>query len=422
MPAWQFLGSLDTFSMISLFWYMLVLEVPRYVLGAIVIGFAGHCPPLPLTLHVNPTISVLLVGHNEATALRPCVLALAEQTVMRNRSQVQIVVVDDGSTDGMLRIARDLRTAGLVDDLLHVTMRGGKSAAVNLGLTVCRGEIVMILDIDTTLDRDALERLLPYFADPRVGGVGGDLGVRNAGASLITRCQQIEYLIGISLGRRIGDLLGLLTIVSGAFGAFRRSAVLGVGGQDVEVGEDADLTMMLRRAGWRIRFAPDAHALTQAPETIAGLISQRLRWDRALVTIWFRKYRGTLNPFQSNFRLRDAVALLDVLLFQLVAASVFPVYVVWLWSSLGCFGFTVLAAILTGYIVLDLLALSLAASLAVEPLRTVRLLVWLPVTIMVQVGLLRPVRLIAIGQELLLRSSYRDQYVPTRVMRQVERV
>ena len=74
----------------------------------------------------------------------------------------------------------------------------------------------MILDIDTTLDRDALERLLPYFADPRVGGVGGDLGVRNAGASLITRCQQIEYLIGISLGRRIGDLLGLLTIVSGA--------------------------------------------------------------------------------------------------------------------------------------------------------------------------------------------------------------
>jgi poly-beta-1,6-N-acetyl-D-glucosamine synthase len=335
MPAWQFLGSLDIFSMISLFWYMLVLEVPRYCLGAIVIGFTGHRRPLPLTLHVNPTISVLLVGHNEATALRPCVLALAEQTVMRNRLQVQIVVVDDGSTDGMLRIADDLRAAGLVDDLLHVAMRGGKSAAVNLGLTVCRCEIVVILDIDTTLDRDALEGLLPYFADPRVGGVGGDLGVRNAGASLITRCQQIEYLIGISLGRRIGDLLGLLTIVSGAFGAFRRSAVLGVGGQDVEVGEDADLTMMLRRAGWRIRFAPDAHALTQAPETVAGLISQRLRWDRALVTIWFRKYRGALNPFQSNFRLRDAAALLDVLLFQLVAASVFPVYVVWLWSSLG---------------------------------------------------------------------------------------
>ena len=339
MPAWQFLGSLDTVSMISLLWYMLVLEVPRYCLGAVVIGFTGHYRPLPLTLHVNPTISVLLVGHNEATALRPCVLALAEQTVMLNRSQVQIVVVDDGSTDSMRRIAGDLRAAGLVDDLLHVAVRGGKSAAVNLGLTVCRGEILVILDIDTTLDRDALEQLLPYFADPRVGGVGGDLGVRNAGANLVTRCQQIEYLIAISLGRRIGDLLGLLTIVSGAFGAFRRSAVLGVGRQDAEVGEDADLTMKLRRAGWRIRFAPDAHGLTRVPETIAGLISQRLRWDRGLVTIWLRKYRSTLNPFQGNFRLRDVVALLDVLLLQLVAASVFPVYVLWLWSNLGTFGF-----------------------------------------------------------------------------------
>ena len=70
---------------------------------------------------------------------------------------------------------------------------------------------------------------------------------------------------------------------------------------------------------------------------------------------------------------------------------------------------------------LDLLALAVAASLAVEPLRAVRLLVWLPVTIIVQVGLLRAVRLIAVAQELLLRSSYRDQYVPTRVMRQAER-
>ena len=96
---------------------------------------------------------------------------------------------------------------------------------------MCRGEIVVILDIDTTLDRDALEMLVPYFSDPRVGGVGGDLGVRNGGASVVTRCQQIEYLIAISLGRRIGDLLGLLTIVSGAFGAFRRCAVLGVGGR-----------------------------------------------------------------------------------------------------------------------------------------------------------------------------------------------
>ena len=78
-------------------------------------------------------------------------------------------------------------TAGLIDDLLHVAMRGGKSAGSQSRPQMCRGDIVVILDIDTTLDRDALESLVPYFSDPRVGGVGGDLGVANGGASVVTR-------------------------------------------------------------------------------------------------------------------------------------------------------------------------------------------------------------------------------------------
>lgn len=106
----------------------------------------------------------------------------------------------------------------------------------------------MISDIDTTFDRDAFAELLGYFSDPRVGAVSGNLGVRNTSASLITRHQAIEYAIGLSLGRCIADSLGTLTVVSGAFGAFRHAAIDQVGGQDVEVGEDADLTMKLRRA------------------------------------------------------------------------------------------------------------------------------------------------------------------------------
>ena len=406
----------------SLLWYMLVLEVPRYCLGAIVIGFAGHRRPLPLTLHVNPTISLLLVGHNEATALRPCVLALAEQSVMLNRSQVQIVVVDDGSTDSMLRIARDLRAAGLVDDLLHVAMRGGKSAAVNLGLTMCRGEIVVILDIDTTLDRDALERLLPYFADPRVGGVGGDLGVRNA------RREPGHALPADRISHR--DLSGP---------ADRRSA----GPVDDRLRRVRRVPSQRGPGGWRAGrrgrrgCRPDDEA---APRRLAHPLRTRCtRPDpragnhrgtdltAAALGPWPRdnlapKIPRHTQPVPGQLPSARRGAVLDVLLFQLVAALVFPVYVLWLWSNLGAFGFSVLAATLTGYILLDLLAFSVAASLAAEPLRAVRLLVWLPFYIVVQVGLLRPVRLIEITQELLLRSSYRDQYVPTRVMRQVERV
>jgi len=413
MQAWLYFRSLDTLSLVSLFWFMVLLEVPRYSFGAIVVALDAVWRRSPLPGYWRPTISVLLVGHNEAHALRRCVLALAEQSVMLQRAQVQIVVVDDGSTDGMLGIARRLRDEKLIDEILRVETRGGKSAGVNFGLTVCRGEIVVILDVDTTLDRDAIEALLPYFGDPRVGAVG---------ASLVTRHQQIEYLITISLGRRIGDLLGTLSIVSGAFGAFRRSAVLGVGGQDTEVGEDADLTMKLRRAGWRIRFAPEARAMTIVPDTMPGLIAQRLRWDRGVVTIWLRKFRGVFDARSAAFRLIDVAALLDVLSFQFVLTLVFPIYILWLYYYFDTFALSIMGATLIGYAAMDLLALTVAASLVVGLHHVIGLLLYMPVYAVVQMCVMRPVRLTAILQELVLRSSYRDPYVPAHVMRQVEQV
>jgi poly-beta-1,6-N-acetyl-D-glucosamine synthase len=422
MQAWWYFRSLDTVSLVSMFWFMVVLELPRYSFATVVVGLDALWRRLPAPLRWPPTVSILLVGHNEARVLRRCVVALAEQSVMLRRSQVQIVVVDDGSTDEMTAIARRLRDENLIDDVLHVRVRGGKSAGVNLGLTVCRGEIVVILDIDTTLDRHAIEMLLPYFADPRVGGVGGDMGVGNASASLVTRHQEIEYLISISLGRRIGDLLGTLSIISGAFGAFRRSAILGVGGQDTEVGEDADLTMKLRRAGWRIRFAPEARALTNVPETMPGLIAQRLRWDRGVVTIWLRKFRGVFDPRAATFRLIDVLALVDVLLFQFVLTLMFPIYMGWLWYHFDTFSLSIVGATLIGYIVMDILALTVAAGLTTDLGRALGLLIYLPVYAVLQMTVMRQVRLIAILQELLLRSSYRDPYVPARVMSQVERV
>jgi cellulose synthase/poly-beta-1,6-N-acetylglucosamine synthase-like glycosyltransferase len=258
------------------------------------------------------------------------------------------------------------------------------------------------------------------FVDPRVGAVSGDLGVRNAATSLITRYQGIEYAIGISLGRRVGDMLGTMPVVSGAFGAFRRRAVLSVGAQDVEVGEDADLTMKLRRAGWQIRFAPTARALTVVPETIPLLIAQRLRWDRGLVTVWLRKFRGAFDPRQVNFSLREVAALLDVLVFQIVLALAFPAYVIWLFYRLCDLALPLLGATLVGYAVLDLFAFIAAAAVRRESV--LPLLPYLPLYTLLQVSLIRTVRLVAIIQELIFRSSYRDPYVPARVMRQVERV
>lgn len=248
----------------------------------------------------------------------------------------------------------------------------------------------------------------------------GNLGVRNASVSLIARHQAIEYCIGISLGRRIMEALGILSIVSGAFGAFRRTAIEDVGRQDVEVGEDADLTMKLRRAGWRIRFAPDARALTDVPTSLSALTAQRLRWDRGLITIWVRKFRGALNPRRPEFRLADAMAIIDILFFQIALALAFPIYVVWLFYTAGDLAITVLAATVIVYAVLDFFTVMVAGAFNVGWPHG--FLIYVPFYTLTQISIVRMVRIFAILQELIFRSSYRDPYVPRQVMQVVEKV
>jgi len=180
--------------------------------------------------------------------------------------------------------------------------------------------------------------------------------------------------------------------------------------------------MKLRRAGWQIRFAPQARAFTDVPQTMPALIAQRLRWDRGLITIWLRKFRGELDPRPASFRPVNLFALLDVLLFQIGLAGVLPVYLVWLFYYFGSFAVTVIGATLIGYIAITLLGFTVAAAFNGDSAVAWRLLPYVPLHILVQIGVMRPVRLVALAQEFLFRSSYRDPYVPGRVMRQAERV
>jgi poly-beta-1,6-N-acetyl-D-glucosamine synthase len=162
--------------------------------------------------------------------------------------------------------------------------------------------------------------------------------------------------------------------------------------------------------------------MTNVPETTPALIGQRLRWDRGIVTIWFRKFRSVFDPRAATFRLIDVLALLDVLLFQMILTLSFPIYVIWLWYYFDTFALTIIGATLVGYVTMDLLALAVAATLVGDLRRGLGLLIYLPAFAVMQMCLMRQVRLIAVLQELFLRSSYHDPYVPARVMRQVERI
>jgi poly-beta-1,6-N-acetyl-D-glucosamine synthase len=423
MTVLSFLSSLDLTTFVLLFWYTAVLDLPRYTIGALIVAIAAMFSPPRRRSHLAslPSVSILLVGHNEEKVLRTCVASLWEQTIAQQGGPpMEVIVVDDGSIDAMYDVARGLLARGFIHKAFRLHYRGGKSAGVNLAIGAAKNDIVIIADIDTTFDRDAFEIMLGYFDDPAVGAVSGNIGVRNADASLVARHQAIEYCIGISLGRRIMDVLGILSIVSGAFGAFRRHALDEVGRQDVEVGEDADLTMKLRRAGWRIRFAPEARALTDVPVTLTQLTGQRMRWDRGLITIWTRKFRSALDPRRVTFQIADAMVIADILLFQIGLALVFPVYMVWLFYSVGDLAITVIVTTLIAYAVLDLLAFVTAAAL--DGGRLLGLAVYMPFYTAMQISIMRLIRIVAILQELIFRSSYRDPYVPERVMQVVEQV
>jgi poly-beta-1,6-N-acetyl-D-glucosamine synthase len=235
-PSFDLLMALDSADLILLFWFTLIFDLPRYFISVAVIVLIPRkqLPPLRLTN------SAIVAGHNEAMSLRACVESIEAD---------QIVIVDDGSTDAMWEVAQTLLSEGLAHAAIRLPVRSSKPAAINAGLESCTGEIIFIVDADTILDRGAIAAALPYFADPKVGGVSCDLKIRNEEASLITRFQAIEYATSITIGKQIADMLGILPNVSGACGAFRRSALLQVGGLGIEVAEDADLSMNLRRHG-----------------------------------------------------------------------------------------------------------------------------------------------------------------------------
>ena len=392
MISLDFLLSLDPISIALLFWFTLLFDVPRYVIGLAVISFLGRkkLPPIRLTT------SAIVAGHNEARAIRRCVELIEAD---------QIVVVDDGSTDGMCQIVHQLKAEGLVDKVFCLPVRSSKITAINLALAECTGEIVLIIDADTMLAPGAIAEALPYFADPEVGGVCCNLKVANESVSLTTRFQAIEYAISISMGRQVSDALDLLPNISGAFGAIRRSALQHVGGLDMEVAEDAALTMKLRQAGYKIRFAPEAVARTNVPETLTALTLQRFRWDAGLITIWCRRWIGNISPLSPNFRLIEALLILDVIWFSVALPLALPVYLVWLWNNIGEFSFTLLGAIFFGLAALD----ALVCVLVRLPLR---LFPYLPLYTLMQNLVMRPVRLIAILGELIFVTSRRDSYIP----------
>ncbi len=234
------------------------------------------------------TVSVILAAYNEAPVIARTVRAVLDSKV----APLEVIVIDDGSSDD---------TAGTVTQAFAGEPRvrvlrqanAGKASALNRGIAVATGELLVCLDADTLFTPETLGRLVAHFDDARVGAVAGNVKVGNR-INVWTRWQALEYITSQNLDRRAYALLDAITVVPGAVGAWRKSAVEAVGGFVSDtLAEDMDLTWRLRRAGWRIENDTTALGFTEAPDSLPTLYRQRFRWSfGTLQCLW--KHRGAL--------------------------------------------------------------------------------------------------------------------------------
>ena len=408
-----FLLSQSGESLLRLFWFVAIFEIPRYMLGFIAVAVLSFRPKTVRPGAVDDHgITVLIAGHNEEDSIERCVWSLREQS----RPPNEIIVVSDGSTDRMPEKLRQMQERGLIDEAHCTQVRSGKSAAVNLALGRATGDVVVIVDCDCTFDRQALKRIVEPFADPRTGAVAGNILVGNAGCTLITAFQAIEYLISISQGKQAADLTDQMSCVSGAFGAFRRVAIDRVGGLDAGGGEDLDLTLRLRKVGWRTLFASEALCYTNVPETLAVLVRQRFRWERDALQLRYRKHRDMLNPFSARFSTGDLLHEIDFAVFNVAAAIVFPIYLLWLFATYGSLALIILVGAQVGMLVLDGITFVMAA-LITPKANALGLAPYVVGYSLFNGFVMRFVRLAAYVQEWVVEASYSDTYVPGKVHR-----
>ncbi|MFB9236671.1 glycosyltransferase [Plantactinospora siamensis] len=233
---------------------------------------------------VTEPVSVVVPAYNEREGIAATLRSLAA-----NDHPLEIIVVDDGSTDGTADIADGL---GLPNVRVVRKANGGKASALNAGIALARYELLVMVDADTVFEPDSIRRLVQPFADDRTGAVAGNVKVGNR-ASLLGLWQHIEYVIGFNLDRRLYDTLGCMPTVPGAIGAFRRRAVLAAGGMTADtLAEDTDITMALLRDGWRVVYEPTARAWTEAPATLTELWRQRYRWSYGTMQAMWKHRRA----------------------------------------------------------------------------------------------------------------------------------
>jgi cellulose synthase/poly-beta-1,6-N-acetylglucosamine synthase-like glycosyltransferase len=236
----------------------------------------------------SPAFSVLIPARNEVDLLPRLLDALLQQDYPQH--QVEILVLEDGSTDGTVEVCHAYaRRSGGRMRLLRGRRSEGKPAALNRALPLLRGEIVAVFDADNVPEPDCLRQAAACFTDPSVSAVQGRTMAINPDVNMLTKFVALEEAVWFEAFIRGKDALQLFVHLKGSCQFIRRDALVAVGGwREGHLAEDMEISARLTEAGHRIQYSPAVRAWQETPESVAAMFHQRVRWYRGSMEVALR--------------------------------------------------------------------------------------------------------------------------------------
>lgn len=321
---------------------------------------------LDYNLKYNPLVSVVIAAYNEEKVICKTI----DSILSSDYKKFNIIIVNDGSKDNTASIVAETYKNNPLVKLINKDNEG-KSVAVNLGFRSAKGEIVVALDADTIIAKNAISLMVRHFVDEEIAAVSGNVKVGNVN-NLLTQWQHVEYITGFNLERRAFAEINCITVVPGAIGAWRREVVVKAGYfKEDTLAEDTDITLTLLEKGYKIAYEEFAYAYTESPSDIMSLLKQRYRWAYGTLQCLWKHKNSLFNPKHKTL---GFVALPNMWIFQYIFQSLSPLADIYF--VIGLFGKGTMKVIVfyIAFLILDYLASLYAFSLEKENPRP---LIWL---------------------------------------------
>jgi cellulose synthase/poly-beta-1,6-N-acetylglucosamine synthase-like glycosyltransferase len=265
------------------------IDVIKNIGKPIILGIyqlrSRHKPPhfKDTTGRGSPKVSIIIPTHNESSTIRKMIDSCLENPYHNK----EIIVVDDHSTDSTFQVAYPYHQRGEIKLLQRKGSKGSRASAINFGVTFATGTILIVIDADSIIERNAIFEVVKYMSLPNVVAGAGNVRVISGDddvTNLLTKCQSYEYMIAFELGRRLRLMLNILVVIPGAFSVMTKDLGKKIGLYDKDtITEDFDLTLKIFKTGQKVTFIPTAICWTFCPYTWKGWIRQRIRWSHGQI-------------------------------------------------------------------------------------------------------------------------------------------